>query len=549
MTSPESVSENLRSIFNHQGTADDVHYLRSLLGEAFVDWVLANQDDPFTGAQLEIAGLLTSILRQHSSERPELPTTLAASGLCFYYEPAGTTFLNHCRNHAGGEKGTVSISGEDRLLSALLAFAVECYGEMLLPTYPGMHGPYFHHHVKTEAGQNLINAIYDEQSFPIRPETDYSNVPAHAAVFVRSFPASMYASNLIWSAWNHAKLEASTPTLDQLAAKIPTVLDQHRACASGETTMVTAVASLTGVRIPDDVQISGAWGRIRPARAADHPSSVRDFINKRTVTTTDTGDRVEISDAGDVIFETKIPMQARVKDNEGWTFNSQEDFAENINKVCLAFALAVKRSSRPIIFAVWSATLIPLAFLEPLPLTDPRFMAARVPTLVTPEEIASWQRWINIIMAVDMSHLRVAMTRTLRAMTERRDPGDRLIDAVIAWESLFGGPETTLRVSASLARLLHPPIIQEREAARKYYADVYDARSSIVHAGKKKISAAQLDEYGVKAIDTSLSAIAKLLTTHISLLHLEGDSRSKRILLGADNQPRSSDVAADETAP
>jgi hypothetical protein len=40
-------------------------------------------------------------------------------------------------------------------------------------------------------------------------------------------------------------------------------------------------------------------------------------------------------------------------------------------------------------------------------------------------------------MSVDMVNLKIAMTRTLRAMTERRDPYDCLIDAVIAWESLF----------------------------------------------------------------------------------------------------------------
>ena len=548
MTSPESVPDNLRSIFNHQGTEDDVHYLRSLLGDAFVDWVLANEGDSFTAAQVETAGVLASFMHMYSSGRPELPAAFAASSLCFYYEPARTTFLNHCRNHAGGEKEIVNGSSGDRLLSALLAFAEECYGEMLLPTYLGMHGPYFHHHIKTEAGQNLVNAIYDEQIFPGSPEIDI-HVPAHGAEFMYSFPG-MHASNLIWSAWNHAKLEAGTPTLDQLADKIPTVLDQHRSLASGGTAMVTAIASLTGVRLPDDVQISGAWGRIRPARVGDHPSSVRAFIDQRTTTTTDNGDKVEISDAGDVIFETTIPMQVRIND-EGWAFNRQEDFEEKINKICLALALAVERSSRPIIFAVWSTILIPIASLEPLPLTNPQFMAARMPTLLTPEEIISWQRWINITMSVDMSHLTVAMTRTLRAMTERRDPGDRLIDAVIAWESLFGGrPETTLRVSASLARLLHPPVVQERETARQYYAKIYDARSSIVHAGKK-IPAAQLDEYGRKAIDTSLKVIAMLLTTHTSLRHLGSDSRSKQILLGADNPPRSSNEAggAHETAP
>jgi hypothetical protein len=187
--------------------------------------------------------------------------------------------------------------------------------------------------------------------------------------------------------------------------------------------------------------------------------------------------------------------------------------------------------------------------MDPRPFTDPNFMAMRIPTLLSDEEIASWRRWINIMMAEDMSHLKVAMTRTLRAMTERRDPYDRLIDAVIAWESLFGGStESTLRVSASLARMMHPAG-QDREVAGELYRKIYGARSDIVHANRTNTTIGKIEEYGRTAIDVSLKIMADILTTHKALLPLKSSTRSTRVLLGADNMATDANVLLQDSDP
>jgi Apea-like HEPN len=126
------------------------------------------------------------------------------------------------------------------------------------------------------------------------------------------------------------------------------------------------------------------------------------------------------------------------------------------------------------------------------------------------------------------------MTRTLRAIAERRDTYDRLIDAVIAWESLFGAvTDSTLRVCGSLARLLHDTDA-DREAGYNRYKKVYDARSKIVHANSKQPELAEVEAYGRTAIDASLKVIEKLLTTHLSLLSLESSQRSQQVLLGGE---------------
>jgi hypothetical protein len=49
----------------------------------------------------------------------------------------------------------------------------------------------------------------------------------------------------------------------------------------------------------------------------------------------------------------------------------------------------------------------------------------------------------------------MSIRRILRAVSERKEPEDTLIDAVIVWENLFGSSqETTLRVTMSVAWML-----------------------------------------------------------------------------------------------
>jgi hypothetical protein len=143
--------------------AQNVEYLRSLLGDPFVDWVLADPTETLTQAQLEIAADLAGILCREISRYPELPVDHAASLLAFYHKPAGTTILNYARQYVGGAAHEVDQDPDDRLLSSFHAFASECYGEMLLPgsTF-GDRRPDFHQYARTQAGRDLTRAIIDE---------------------------------------------------------------------------------------------------------------------------------------------------------------------------------------------------------------------------------------------------------------------------------------------------------------------------------------------------------------------------------------------------
>jgi hypothetical protein len=526
--------------------SNNIDYLQRLLGSAFVDWVLAEPTGTPTRAQLGVASDLAQILHHKISLRPELPIEHIIPELASYHKPSGTTLINYARQCAGGISQSVEEVPGDRLLSAFRAFAVECYGEMLLPGGPFRgSGPDFHNYVRTQSGKDLVNAILDDGIFPRGPDVDYSDLDSNTADHVRSQIPGSFASGLMRCAWNLAKIRHGTPSFAHLLEQLPVAVKQLRSFLHGKPTAVTAIASLTGARLPPDVEISGSWGRIRSARPEDHPPALRQLADKRTVTTTESGDHIEISDAGDIVIEASVRVKFEMgEDGNSWSARQVDDFGDIIDWIRLAFTLAVARPARPVIYCMWATTLFPIGNMDPMPFTDPNFMAMRVPTLLSTEEITSWRHWINVMMAADMTNLKIAMTRTLRAMTERRDPYDRLIDAVIAWESLFGGnPETTLRVSASLARMLHASG-QEREAAQRNYSKIYGARSGIVHANHdslKSLKFGQVEEYGKNAIDVSLEVIARILTTHQDLLALDSRARSLRVLLEADGAATSID--------
>ena len=74
------------------------------------------------------------------------------------------------------------------------------------------------------------------------------------------------------------------------------------------------------------------------------------------------------------------------------------------------------------------------------------------------------------------------MRRLLKAAGERDDPIDVLVDAVVAWENLFGSKtESTFRVTAAVATLLEPSDKEQRDVLQKELSGIYDRRSRLVH--------------------------------------------------------------------
>lgn len=139
-----------------------------------------------------------------------------------------------------------------------------------------------------------------------------------------------------------------------------------------------------------------------------------------------------------------------------------------------------------------------------------------------------------------VAKIELALSRILRAIAERREPSDVLIDSVIAWENLFGTAEgePTFRISTCLAVLLEDSF-EARTELRKNLAGIYGLRSKVVHGNRNL----RVDEYPKcqEALEIAIRAIRILTTTRTDILQLpDGAARSTALLLGssARDEPR-----------
>jgi hypothetical protein len=135
------------------------------------------------------------------------------------------------------------------------------------------------------------------------------------------------------------------------------------------------------------------------------------------------------------------------------------------------------------------------------------------------------------IAAAHTKKLDLTVRRLLSTMADRHDPVNKLIDAVIAWEDLFGSTEgeTTMRVSVSLARLLASSPDQ-REMLCREAKDIYRTCSKIVH-GNEPPDNRTANEKGIRAIVLGLRALGMLYDERNDLIALDSAARSNKLLI------------------
>ena len=132
--------------------------------------------------------------------------------------------------------------------------------------------------------------------------------------------------------------------------------------------------------------------------------------------------------------------------------------------------------------------------------------------------------------------LRIGMRRLLKAAGERDDPIDVLVDAVVAWENLFGSKtESTFRVTAAVATLLEPSDKEQRDVLQKELSGIYDRRSRLVHGdlaeGGKKFSAADAESQSARALEIGVEVFRAVLDNEAILTIERSDERGRRVVL------------------
>jgi hypothetical protein len=154
-----------------------------------------------------------------------------------------------------------------------------------------------------------------------------------------------------------------------------------------------------------------------------------------------------------------------------------------------------------------------------------------MPRVVESKRLPEVERWLRLIDAQLGHPLEIAARRVVASMTERGDPRDALIDAVIAWDSLVGASgETVLRVTTAL-----PVLLEENTRPRKDLRDelkrIYNMRSKIIHGGRPP-SEADAHRAHIRALDVGLESLRRILAARPSLASYSAEERSVHLLLG-----------------
>jgi hypothetical protein len=193
--------------------------------------------------------------------------------------------------------------------------------------------------------------------------------------------------------------------------------------------------------------------------------------------------------------------------------------------IALSFALAFDRDPPVGAVRTWTMLIDPLShggisWRESRPPVPPyRMVESDKP------RVGEWTARLN---SVDDRPIAIARRRLLSALTERLDPVDGFIDAVITWENMFGSRqgESTLRISSAMASLLESDV-QRRLELSKEIADLYGSRSAVLHGGTEP-SLAQASEYRDRSLNLATKSMKRM---YVDFPNLLTDKDRARILI------------------
>jgi hypothetical protein len=177
------------------------------------------------------------------------------------------------------------------------------------------------------------------------------------------------------------------------------------------------------------------------------------------------------------------PLQIRCRLLDGDHLEPPDPPRRHSDLPLMLTRLAVLLSAGRLLMPTWETILLPfqgsrMTSIHAATLIDQGTLGE---TPLTISEADDLEVWATRVAESFDRRISVAIRRTLSAVAERDAEDDALIDAVIAWENLFGAGsgELSFRICGSLARILAPA--DQRAALFKDLVKVYDARSRLVH--------------------------------------------------------------------
>jgi Apea-like HEPN len=459
-------------------------------------------------------------------------------------ENDGRSVARSMHEHADGIEEIPS--GEDELERALLGLVVDAFPAFLLPPDSIPMPPdedisfrlssLLHNHPQAAAfseaalSDPVLQRIFAEEN----PNTGrtamiYRNTGSGSGVQL-----SMLPDTLLRAAWR--RLRDGDPSPRALADEAIKELRLSRDLLAGKTRAVPAKLAFAGILLPSNSRLDLRDGVVRPATDADRRVAPEP-LKGRLSGTDASGNSTTINYDGDVILEYKFPYKVRVEQLSQSLSPLPEgmypppSLERTATWLRFSLMLAVEREPRAQLVPTWRYFDEPLSQGSAISWNDPRQGTGIMPTQLSDAEVTAWGEWYERLSNATVGRIELALSRILRAIAERREPSDTLIDSIIAWENLFGSKEGELRfrITSSLAVLLKESY-QERKGLKKKLTDLYDLRSKVVH-GSRNLKHSEYPQCQA-ALSIAIEAIRVLIGERPDLLELpDGTERSTALLL------------------
>ncbi len=305
-------------------------------------------------------------------------------------------------------------------------------------------------------------------------------------------------------------------------------IDLLRKFARGEKVEMYVATGLLGIDVVEPID-RGTWG-IRtasglaieeaPSSKESRPRSVLWMKTPHRLLSIDRADldEAEILRAFDEVSELKRSFHAELTRK-----------ISALRFAILAWAVESERSAAVSVQATSSWSFLPMSHTQP-----PWVHADSRPVSAVSLSASELERVAEIVEELGevTPRLDIALNRMIRVASERRDPADALIDAVIAWENMLGSKtETTFKVCASMAWLLEPHDEERRRQVFSRVKKIYELRSGLVHGAEDP----DFQNSSEKAQDALTLAIQAFCAIHLNpeLVDMKSNSRCEAILMRA----------------
>jgi hypothetical protein len=323
---------------------------------------------------------------------------------------------------------------------------------------------------------------------------------------------SMLGQRLLSTPAAMARAQVSTIREFMADAKAA-IADMRALVAGGESVEVKALHGLDGLRLPVGTEITTRWGVLRRLGEHEEELVLEGYKGSgNAVIETTYPVRLSITTSGK---GAEDPFPADLASHRG---KAEAHIQEAARMIGLAVILAKDLSMPAHIGPRFSLIAEPFAWAPALwgrgPLRD-----LSIPVELTSQDVEAVEKSMILVERGHHDRASVAIARTISAH-ERIDPTDAFVDALIAWDALFGSPSgdaVVFRVATGFALLLGEDEDARRQV-KKRAQELYRLRSAVVHGTVQRLDWAEAESHRREAVEMLVRALRLLYRREPELL-------------------------------